>query len=802
MTTWDFFLILSGMHTPMIEQYLNLKKQHQDCFLLFRLGDFYELFFEDAIKCSEILKLTLTARYKNTDHEVPMCGVPHHSGASYIKKLTDKGFRVAICEQTEAPQPGKALVAREVVQIVTPSLPFNEDCVGEGENHYLLSILETDTQKFSIAYLDIVTGEFATLDVVGEELLESEVSRLEPKEILLPNSWHNHPLSRFLKNQSPSPSIVFLDNTVFEKATSPEDVLKFYLKTTKNEYDFKKQASHLQHMTLDLKTLKNLDIIHTDEERKSLFRVLDFTKTALGKRCLKKWLKFPLLERSGIEKRLSIVKALSQKQYVREEIQKNLRYIYDLERIKSKIERARAHPVDLKQLRESLEVIARLSSPPVVIPAEAGILASTGGDPTPALVTTLCNDLKNALVPEPPVTLSDGGIFKEGYHKELDELILLSRNGKSWLATYEQEEKEKTGITTLKVRYNNVYGYYIEVTRSHLSKVPSHYERRQTLTGAERFITEELKNFESKILVASDKRKKLEKELFIQLRANLLVHVAAIQKLADYISELDVYCSLAEATNKYHYCEPVISEDGDLELIHNRHPIVEQEAAFIPNDIIMKKGELHLISGPNMAGKSTVMRQAALSLLMMQMGCFVPAQRAKLPLVDRIFTRIGASDDIAAGQSTFMVEMKEAAHILNEATSKSFIILDEVGRGTSTFDGVSLAWALAEHLVDHVGALTLFATHYHELAILEKNKKNIKNYHVATQKRGDDIVFLRKLKPGALSSSFGIEVARLAGVPSSVVVRAQQVMQGLKLHTQETKNKDKTSEPVVPTLPL
>ena len=784
-----------SQHTPMIQQYLDLKKQCQDCFLLFRLGDFYELFFEDAVRCSEILKLTLTARYKNTDHEVPMCGMPHHSAASYIKKLTDKGVRVAICEQMEEPQPGKTLVSREVVQIVTPALPFNEDFVGEGENHYLLAIVEKvpgtfeikNHAKFSIAYLDIVTGEYANLDIAHEQALEGEVSRLEPKEILLPNSWQNHRFALFLKNVSPTPTLVFLDQDVFEKCDKPEEILEFYLKATKNEYAFKKQTSRKAHMVLDLKTIKNLDIIHTDEDKKSLFKVLDFTKTALGKRCLKRWLKFPLLEREEILKRLAAVKSLVHKQYAREEIQKKLRHIYDLERIKSKIERGRAHPVDLKQLRESLEVMAGIGSPPVLakIPAFAGM--TTGGD------DKLATTIQQALVEEPPLTLGEGGIFKEGYHKELDELIRLSRDGKSWLATYEREEKEKTGITTLKVRYNNVYGYYIEVTKSHLSKVPAHYERRQTLTGAERFITEELKNFESKILSAEDKRKKLEKELFIQLRFSLLVHVEALQRLADYVSELDVTCSLAEAANKYHYCEPSLSEEGGLELIQNRHPIVEQETAFIPNDIVMREAELHLISGPNMAGKSTVMRQAALALLMMQIGSFVSAKSAKLPLVDRIFTRIGASDDIARGESTFMVEMKEAAQILNEATPKSFIILDEVGRGTSTFDGVSLAWALAEHLADHVRALTLFATHYHELAILEKTKKNIKNFHVATQKRGDDIIFLRKLKPGALSSSFGIEVARLAGVPSSVVVRAQQVMEGLKLHTKEKTREEQDS---------
>ncbi|MBI2609155.1 MAG: DNA mismatch repair protein MutS [Deltaproteobacteria bacterium] len=833
-------------HTPMIEQYLRLKKQYQDCILFFRLGDFYEMFFEDARAASKILNLTLTSRYKKTDHEVPMCGVPHHAAGSYIKKLTHKGYRVAICEQTEEPQPGKNIVDRDVVQIVTPALPFNEDDLLGEENYYLMAVCPTspviasetkqshrgsdeittpsvipetrsvirdpgiqnselldsrfrgnDNKIFNVAYMSIVTGEFYTFSCASQEELISELTRIDPKEVLVEESFKNAEWVQSLKRENfyiyfiasarhceeskttrqshrGSDEITTPYGLVMTPCYSAQDILFEYLKLTKHYKTTLSPDSNLhQNMVLDGKTLKNLDVVHPwGEEKQSLFKTLNFTKSACGGRLLKKWLKFPLLKRNLIEERLHIVKKLFDVQYLRESLQKKLNNVYDLERICSKLERNRAHPKDLKQLLVTLEVAVGLQADAAPLSLRTNVKQS------PRI---------NSLVEDPPLSFYEGGVFKKGYSKELDELIDLTHNYKTWVLRYEEEEKSKTGISSLKVKYNSIFGYYIEVRKTNLDKVPETYHRKQTLVQAERYTTEELKDFESRILSAEVKRKKLETQLFEKLREDLKSSLYLFMKIGTALAELDVFCALSEAANRYHYVMPHIVEDQSLKLFQSRHPVVEQGHDFIPNDIVIEKGHLHLITGPNMGGKSTVMRQVALSLLMMQMGSFVPAEKAFLPIVDRIFTRIGASDDIAQGESTFMVEMKETSHILASATHQSFIILDEVGRGTSTFDGLSLAWSIAEWIVEEIRCLTLFATHYHELTVLSQKYENIKNEHMAALKKGNEIVFQRKLKPGALSASFGIEVGRLAGLPVQLLERAQEVLKGLTLQSRESK---------------
>ncbi|MBI2026930.1 MAG: DNA mismatch repair protein MutS [Deltaproteobacteria bacterium] len=759
----------------MIEQYLKLKEQYHDCTLLFRLGDFYEMFFQDAIQCSEILKLTLTARYKNTDHEVPMCGMPYHAAASYIKKLSDLGHKIAICEQMEEPKPGKLLVERAVVQIVTPALPYQEEDAVE-DNHYLLAVCEGDEPKtFSIAYTDVVTGEFYEQSISDEGELRQEISRIKPKEILVTSPSYEM-IYKILSQTGQSFCIRIIENSEILRTDllKPSDLIQHYLSYAKNSSSLfqKKLFSTENYMQLDSQTLEKLDVLHDEPGKKSLFKVLNFTKTAMGTRLLKRWLKYPLLDSSLIEARLDSVSEFVAKPSVRSDLQKKLRFIYDLDRINAKIQRERATPRDLSQLLSSLVQLNEIQQFSVI---------QRETHPAQESISAIIKLLEGIFVENPPMSLKEGGIFANGFSKELDELINLSVQGASWVAQYEQQEREKTRIQNLKVKYNSIFGYFIEITKSYLDKVPQHYERKQTLTQAERFTTQELSQYESSILSAEEKRKSLEYELFVELRKKLINFSKHLQAVSDFISNLDVILSFAQAAGEYSYVRPQFSQSL-LNLKNSRHPVVEREVSFIPNSIEMPQGELHLITGPNMAGKSTVMRQVALSVLMAHVGCFVPAEAAFVPLTDRIFTRIGSSDDIASGESTFMVEMKETSAILQRATQKSLIILDEIGRGTSTFDGLSLAWAIAEYINLNIQARTLFATHYHELTVLADIHDRIKNYHVDVKKEAEDIIFLRVLKPGALSSSFGIEVARLARLPDSVIERARGVLNGLKLH--------------------
>lgn len=795
--------------TPMIRQYLEIKKQYPDAILFFRLGDFYEMFFDDARLASRELEITLTGREGGAKERVPMCGIPYHASDTYIARLIAKKYRVAICEQVEDPSLAKGIVRREVIRVITPGTVMDGQLLEAKMNNYLASIAREE-EGLSLAVTDITTGQFMINSFSGERaeaaLLE-ELSRLMPAEIIVPLSEID-PLSkiintqgtmtvngykdiafepdaaaRALENQFGPDNLKTLSTSEARRSIPAAGALICFLKETqKRDLTHIREINYYQsgkYLLLDTTTRRNLELTRSiqDASRKNtLLSVLDYTVTAMGGRLIRNWIERPLLEIEKIESRLTAVEALVHQTLYRSDLKDELKQIYDLERLAGKISFGSANARDLVALKKSLGYLPSLKT--LLEQAEPTLLQETGRniDPMPEV-----RDLLNAAIDDdPPVSLRDGGIIKAGYNAEVDRLRRAGREAKTMLAGLEEREKARTGIKSLKVGFNKVFGYYIEITRSNLAQVPEEYRRKQTLANAERFITPELKECENLLLGAEERLTQLEYSLFLEIREKLAAELQRIQRTAAAVARADALCSLAEAAAAGNYTRPLVSRDGLLEIKDGRHPVLEKVLGperFVPNDCMMdnEKCRLLILTGPNMAGKSTYMRQVALIILMAQIGSFVPASLARIPLVDRIFTRIGASDDLAGGQSTFMVEMSECRSIVTGATKNSLIIMDEVGRGTSTYDGISIARALVEYIHLNIGAKTLFSTHYHELTDLDQIP-GIANFNVAVQENGDDIIFLRKVIKGKADRSYGIHVARLAGLPENIILRAAEIL--------------------------
>ncbi len=801
--------------TPMVQQYLSIKENHPDAILFFRMGDFYEMFFEDAKVASRILDIALTSRNKKDEEPIPMCGVPHHAAQAYIAPLIERGLRVAICEQVEDPAKAKGLVKRGVVRVITPGVVVDTEILDAKSNNFLMALYFRQ-DRYGLAHLDISTGTFRVTESRQVEAVLDECSRIEPREMLVPDSHREEPRVRALIERLDQTSVSFLKDESFELDSAQTRLLRQF-KTHSLEglgchqwragiaaagallhYVDETHKGELVHLTrivsyslsdfmvIDETTKRNLELfetMRTGAKRGSLLGTMDCTVTAMGGRMLRTWLQYPLLELEEIRQRLQAVEEANDKAPVRRSVRKALEEIHDLERLNGKIALDRCNARDLVALKNSVQRLPHLRS---LIEGWTGGLFSKIKDEWDDLADV--GDLiASAIYDAPPLTLREGGIIKPGFDQGLDELIRTSQEGKDWIARLETKEREATGINSLKVGFNKVFGYYIEVSKTHMKAVPAHYVRKQTLVNGERYITEDLKTYEAKVLGAEDKRAQLEYELFCTIRQEVAQHSRRIAKMADLISHVDVLVAFAELADRNGYTKPVVHEGGSLYLSESRHPVVEKlmtSERFVPNTIEMDNAsrQLLIITGPNMAGKSTVLRQVALTVLMAQIGAFVPAQEASVCMVDRIFTRVGASDSLAQGQSTFMVEMQETANILNSATEKSLVILDEIGRGTSTFDGLSIAWAVAEYLHDWQGKgiKTLFATHYHELTDLAATKPRVKNCSVAVKEWNEEVIFLRKLVDGATNRSYGIQVGRLAGIPPEVLERAKEILKNIE----------------------
>ena len=804
-------------YSPMMQHYLQTKEEYPDCILFYRLGDFYEMFFEDAKIVSRELELTLTGKSCGQEERAPMCGVPFHAYESYMNRLVAKGYKVAICEQMEDPKQAKGMVRREVIRVVTPGTNINEQALDEGKNNYIMCIVSLSDQ-FGVATADVTTGDFFVTEVDSKRRLLDELYKFSPTEVVCNEALFMSGLDiDDLKNRV---GIVlyslehwYFDDSLCENTLKEHfrvnsleglgladlecgmiasgSLLKYLYETQKNSLE---QISAIhpyttgKFMVLDSSTRRNLELVETLREkakRGSLLWVLDKTKTAMGARMLRSFVEQPLIEKEEIEGRLDAIEELMQRAIDREELREYLNPVYDLERLLTRITYQSANPRDLTAFKSSIGMIPHIR----------GILLELQSKE----IQGICEDMDTledlytlidaAIEEEPPITVREGGIIKDGYHEEIDRLREAKSQGKNWLAELEAKEREKTGIKNLKIKFNKVFGYYLEVTNSFKDLVPDYYTRKQTLTNAERYTTPELKEMEDTILGAEDRLVQLEYELFRELREQIAKNVVRIQKTAKALAKIDVFASLALISEQNHYCRPSLNQNGRIDIKNGRHPVVEKminNDMFIANDTYLdnQKNRISVITGPNMAGKSTYMRQTALIVLMAQIGCFVPAETADIGIVDRIFTRVGASDDLASGQSTFMVEMTEVANILRNATGNSLLILDEIGRGTSTFDGLSIAWAVVEHISNPklLGAKTLFATHYHELTELEGKLDNVNNYCIAVKEKGDDIVFLRKIVKGGADKSYGIQVAKLAGVPDSVIERAKEIAEELGRH--------------------
>ncbi len=800
--------------TPMMQQYLKTKEEYKDCILFYRLGDFYEMFFDDAILVSKELELTLTGKSCGLEERAPMCGIPFHAVDGYLNRLVSNGHKVAICEQVEDPKEAKGLVKREVVRIVTPGTNLDMQSLDETKNNYLMCIVYLGN-RYGIATADVTTGDFFVTEVDSERKLLDELNRFAPSELICNESLLMSGLDlEDIKHRlhiavSPLDAWYFGDElartTILEhfKVKQLEGLgltdydcgvlaagalLKYLMETQKNDLSNIigiQPYSIGKYMIIDSSSRRNLELVETlreKQKRGSLLWVLDKTKTAMGARMLRSFVEQPLIDRDEILKRQRFIGTLNDNVITREELREYLNPIYDLERLITRITYQSANPRDLIAFRNSLEML----------PAIETLLQDLEGDMAEEIrndfdsLKDLYDLLQRSILDEPPITIREGDLIKEGYHPEVDQLRMAKTEGKNWLADLEASEKEATGIKNLRIRFNKVFGYYIEVTNSFLNQVPDYYIRKQTLTNAERFITPKLKEMEDMILGSEERLVNLEYELFREVRDHIGSQVSRIQKTAKAIAKLDAFVSLALVADQNQYCCPKINEDGVIDIKNGRHPVVEKmihHDLFIDNDTYLdnQKNRISIITGPNMAGKSTYMRQTALIVLLAQIGSYVPAQSANIGIVDRIFTRVGASDDLASGQSTFMVEMNEVANILRNATSRSLLILDEIGRGTSTFDGLSIAWAVVEHISNPklLGAKTLFATHYHELTELEGKLDNVNNYCIAVKENGDDIVFLRKIVKGGADKSYGIQVAKLAGVPDSVIERAKEIVNQL-----------------------
>ena len=800
--------------TPMMQQYVKTKEQYKDCILFYRLGDFYEMFFDDAITASKELEITLTGKDCGQEERAPMCGVPYHAVDSYLNKLVSKGYKVAICEQMEDPKLAKGLVKREVIRIVTPGTNLSMQALDETKNNYLMCIVYMD-DCFGISTADISTGDYYMTEVDSAKKLMDEITKFSPAEIIHNDAFCMSGVDLDDLKERLNISVSVLDSWYMDEEQCRER-LKRHFKVSVLEglglgdyptgtiaagallqylYDTQKNSlTHLTHITtynsgqymvIDSSTRRNLELLETlreKQKRGSLLWVLDKTKTAMGARLLRTWIEQPYIDKKPIEMRLDAIEEINRELINRDEIREYLNPVYDLERLISKISCKTANPRDLIAFKSSLSMI-----PPIKL------LLRTYSSPKLLEIydrmdglEDLCQLIENAINDDPPISSKEGSIIKDGFHEDIDKYRHAKTEGKQWLSQLESEEREKTGIKNLKVKFNKVFGYYLEVTNSYKSMVPDSWTRKQTLTNAERYITPRLKELEDTILGAEDKLFSLEYDLFCDVRDRIAGEVSRIQATAKALANLDVLCSLALVAERNNYVRPKINTKGVIDIKGGRHPVVEKMTVsqmFIENDTYLdnQKQRISIITGPNMAGKSTYMRQTALIVLMAQMGSFVPAASADIGIVDRIFTRVGASDDLASGQSTFMVEMTEVANILRNATKDSLLILDEIGRGTSTFDGLSIAWAVVEYISNPklLGAKTLFATHYHELTELEGKLSNVNNYCIAVKEQGDDIIFLRKIVRGGADKSYGIQVAKLAGVPDLVIDRAKELVEEL-----------------------
>ena len=797
--------------TPMMQHYVQTKDANPDCILFYRLGDFYEMFFEDAEVVSKELELTLTGKSCGLDERAPMCGVPYHAAETYLTRLVQRGYKVAVCEQVEDPKEAKGMVKRAVTRIVTPGTNMDAMSLDETKNNYIMGIF-FDGDKYGLAIADVTTADFFVTEVDSNRSCMDEINKYVPSEIVCNENFTISGIDLDDLRERMQISIAKLDAHYFDDRLSVAVLLEHFHTSRLSALGLEEfpmgsisagalmkylseiqksaleQFNHIQpylngnFMLLDSSTRRNLELVETlreKQKRGSLLWVLDKTKTAMGARMLRSDVEQPLTNATLIGDRLDAVDELLHHMIQREELREYLNPIYDLERLNTRIVYQTANPRDLLAFKNSVAMLPAIKTVLADFTSKNLVELAENIDS----LSDICADIDAAICEEPPISARDGGILKDGYHEEVDRLRKAKTDGKKWLAALEAKERERTGIKNLKVKYNKVFGYYLEVTNSYKDLVPEDYQRKQTLANAERFFTPELKELEDTILGAEDKLIALEYELFRQLRNRIASQVYRIQQTAKAIARLDVYASLAYVAEKNHYCRPKINTRGVIDIKGGRHPVVEQmmdQQLFIDNDTYLdnKKQRVSIITGPNMAGKSTYMRQSALIVLMAQIGCFVPAKSANIGIVDRIFTRVGASDDLASGQSTFMVEMNEVANILRNATKDSLLILDEIGRGTSTFDGLSIAWAVVEHIsnVKLIGAKTLFATHYHELTELEGKLEGVHNYCIAVKENGDDIVFLRKIVPGGADKSYGIAVAKLAGLPDEVIDRANRIV--------------------------
>ena len=793
---------------------METKKQYQDCILFYRLGDFYEMFFDDALTASKELEITLTGKACGLEERAPMCGIPYHAVEGYLTKLVSRGYKVAICEQVEDPKLAKGLVKRDVIRIVTPGTNLNVQSLEESKNNFLMCITYTPT-RIGISVADVTTGDYYLTEVEDLRKLNDELMKYEPSEVIcneaflvsgfdvddLRGRYHvsvnaleahvfdDDGCKRVLLRHFKVNSLIGLGIEEFPVGMIAAGALLQYLYETQ-----KTELAHFTHiypyltnkyMLLDSSTRRNLELAETlreKQKRGSLLWVLDKTKTAMGGRLLRSMIEQPLIDKAEMEKRLDAIEELNRDSVSRDEIREYLNPIYDLERLLSKVTYKTANPRDFIAFRNSLEMLPAIKKVLKGFEKEelAGIEKDIDG------LEDIYQLILNSIEEEPPITIREGGMIRDGFDETIDMLRRAKHDGKQWLAELEEQDRERTGIKNLKIKYNKVFGYYFEVTNSYKDMVPEDYIRKQTLANAERYTTPRLKELEDTILNAEDKLTALEYDMFCKIRESIAMELERIQRTAKAIAKLDVYASLSLVSERNRYVRPKLNEKGVIDIKDGRHPVVEQMISndlFIANDTFLDNGNhcISIITGPNMAGKSTYMRQTALIVLMAQIGCFVPAKSANIGIVDRIFTRVGASDDLASGQSTFMVEMNEVANILRNATANSLLILDEIGRGTSTFDGLSIAWAVIEHISNRklLGAKTLFATHYHELTELEGKMNNVNNYCIAVKECGDDIVFLRKIIKGGADKSYGIQVAKLAGVPDMVIDRAKEIVEQL-----------------------
>ena len=800
--------------SPMMAQYMETKKQYSDCILFYRLGDFYEMFFDDALTASRELEITLTGKECGLEERAPMCGVPYHAVDSYLSRLVQKGYKVAIAEQMEDPKLAKGLVKREVIRVVTPGTITSAQALDETKNNYLMGIVYL-ADKMGVSVADITTGDFLVTEVSTDRALFDEINKFSPAEVICNDAFSMSGISLEDLKDRYHFTVSALDSHFFQDE-SCRKVLREHFKVGSLEglglgdydcgviaagavlqYLYETQKSTLDHLTtivpyatgnymvLDSSTRRNLELLETMREKQkrgSLLWVLDKTRTAMGARLLRTWIEQPLISREEILKRQNAIEELNLNYISREELGEYLNPVYDLERLIGRISYKTANPRDLLAFRNSIAMVPHIKRLLGEFTSDALKELEQELDP----LEDLGDLITRAIVEEPPITVREGGMIRDGYNEEADRLRHAKTEGKTWLAELEARERESTGIKNLKVKYNKVFGYYFEVTNSFKDLVPEYFIRKQTLTNAERYTTDELKNLEDVILGAEDKLFSLEYDLFCGVRDAIAAEVVRIQKTARAIAAVDVFVSLSVVATRSNYVKPQINEKGTIQIKGGRHPVVEKmmrDDMFVANDTILdnSRNRISIITGPNMAGKSTYMRQTALIVLMAQIGSFVPADQANIGICDRIFTRVGASDDLASGQSTFMVEMTEVANILRNATRNSLLILDEIGRGTSTFDGLSIAWAVVEHISNTrlLGAKTLFATHYHELTELEGLMSGVTNYCIAVKEQGDDIVFLRKIVKGGADKSYGIQVAKLAGVPDSVISRAKELVEQL-----------------------